>query len=263
MQSPAASRTGRNRWCHIPPGGGPYYTAEEEEALKGQIMQCEGKCTVTRGNCYQSCGATKSTKTQPCSVGAAGGAACHATCDSSFGSCNRWCHIPPGGGPYYTAEEEEALKTTVTIEGQIMQCEGKCTVTRGNCYQSCGATKSTKTQRSANGCDCSWIANDDLQTAATAPGLPTMIASTRIPVQSPAASRTGRLALLGRQVVQHAMQRAVSCRQSHGSPCSVGAAGGAACHATCDSTFGSCNRWCHIPPGATADRTTRPKRRKH
>ena len=141
----------------------PYYTAEEEEALKGQIMQCEGKCTVTRGNCYQSCGATKSTKTQrsangcdcswianddcinqdpcavscrqshgsPCSVGAAGGAACHATCDSSFGSCNRWCHIPPGGGPYYTAEEEEALK------GQIMQCEGKCTVTRGNCYQSC------------------------------------------------------------------------------------------------------------------------------
>ena len=29
--------------------------AEEEEALKGQIMQCEGKCTVTRGNCYQSC----------------------------------------------------------------------------------------------------------------------------------------------------------------------------------------------------------------
>ena len=78
MQSPAASRTGRlallgrqvvqhamqraipasavaTAGAHIPPGGGPYYTAEEEEALKGQIMQCEGKCTVTRGNCYQGC----------------------------------------------------------------------------------------------------------------------------------------------------------------------------------------------------------------
>ncbi|CAE7215620.1 unnamed protein product [Symbiodinium natans] len=44
-----------NRWCHIPPGGGPYYTDAEEEALKGQIMQCEGACTVTRGTCYQNC----------------------------------------------------------------------------------------------------------------------------------------------------------------------------------------------------------------
>ena len=156
---------------------------------------------INQDPCAVSC---RQSHGSPCSVGAAGGAACHATCDSSFGSCNRWCHIPPGGGPYYTAEEEEALK------GQIMQCEGKCTVTRGNCYQSCGATKSTKTQRSANGCDCSWIANDDCIN------------------QDPCA---------------------VSCRQSHGSPCSVGAAGGAACHATCDSTFGSCNRWCHIPPG--------------
>eukprot|EP00439_Symbiodinium_sp_Y106_P014580 s4221_g2.t1 len=74
-------------------------------------------------------------------------------------------------------------------------------------------SNATVTQRSANGCDCSWIANDDCIN------------------QDPCA---------------------VSCRQSHGSPCSVGAAGGAqsaaACQATCDSSFGSCNRWLDSKP---------------
>ena len=47
-------------------------------------------------------------------------------------------------------------------------------------------------------------------------------------MQSPAASRTGRLALLGRQVVQHAMQRAI--------PASAVATAGATFHLAEDHT---------------------------
>ena len=60
-------------------------------------------------------------------------AGCKASCDSAYASCDRWCHISDATGSYYTAAEEEAMK------GQIMQCAGQCTVTRGTCYaNSCG-----------------------------------------------------------------------------------------------------------------------------
>ena len=86
---------------------------------------------VNQDACAVSC---RQSHGSPCTAGSPGApstAGCQASCDSSFGSCNRWCHIPPGGGPYYTEQEEEALK------GQIMQCEGQCTVTRGTCYSGC------------------------------------------------------------------------------------------------------------------------------
>ena len=89
---------------------------------------------INQDSCAVSC---RQSHGSPCTAQGPGpssggsDAACQASCDSSYGSCNRWCHIPPGGGPYYTEEEEEALK------GQILQCEGKCTVTRGTCYESC------------------------------------------------------------------------------------------------------------------------------
>ena len=58
-------------------------------------------------------------------------AACRASCDSAYSSCDRWCHISDATGSYYTAAEEEAMK------GEILQCGGQCSVTRGTCYQKC------------------------------------------------------------------------------------------------------------------------------
>ena len=83
---------------------------------------------INQDACANSC---RQSYGGPCASGGSNSAACQATCDSSFASCNRWCHIPPGGGPYYTPAQEEALK------GQIMQCEGSCTTTRGGCYSQC------------------------------------------------------------------------------------------------------------------------------
>lgn len=67
----------------------------------------------------------------PCTTTQEDADACVSGCDASASSCKRWCHIPPGGGPFYTPQQEEALK------GEIMECEGTCTVTRGQCHQHC------------------------------------------------------------------------------------------------------------------------------
>eukprot|EP00438_Fugacium_kawagutii_P014487 Skav223534 [mRNA] locus=scaffold1160:445837:446211:+ [translate_table: standard] len=82
---------------------------------------------INQDSCAQSCRQQfgKSCGSNPSVAG------CQASCDSAFGSCARWCHISDSTGSYYTSEEEE------TFKGDIMACEGRCSVTRGTCYNGC------------------------------------------------------------------------------------------------------------------------------